>query len=84
MPAIITTVSPEDAEQVVAAIAAHFPHDPAYGPQLMEEDFDDRQWTIVWDEGPYCWALHASHRILAPAGVFLDAVREHTLGIYPA
>lgn len=68
----IRVCSRADIEQLVTDIAAAFGAEPGYGPLLMEEGFDDRQWTIVWEEGPEEWAYYAGDRVAAPAGTFLE------------
>jgi hypothetical protein len=70
------------AEQVRDAIAEHFHAHPGYGPQLMDEGWDGRPWTIVWDEGPDEWAYNASYQITPPAGCFLEPVNYCSLAIH--
>ncbi|MER6828807.1 hypothetical protein ABT352_22695 [Streptosporangium sp. NPDC000563] len=71
----------EEVERLVADIATEFKAHPDYGPRLMEEGFDDRQWTIVWEEGPEEWAYHAGDRVTAPAGTFLEPVSYYVLAV---
>ncbi|GAA2657558.1 hypothetical protein [Nonomuraea recticatena] len=83
MDATITYVcSRRAAEKLVAQLAETYRAQPEYGPELMEEGFDDRQWTIVWEGGPEEWAYHASERIPAPAGTFLEPVNYCVLAIH--
>ncbi|MEU4406279.1 hypothetical protein AB0F88_17290 [Streptosporangium sp. NPDC023963] len=73
--------SREEIERLVADIATVFGAQPGYGPHLMEEGFDGRQWTIVWDEGPEEWAYRAGDLVAAPAGTFLEPVSYYVLAV---
>lgn len=72
-----------EAQQARDDIAAAFPHEPGYGPRLMEEGFDGRQWTIVWEEGaPDGWMDRLDGRVAAPAGTYFGEVNHLQLAIY--
>jgi hypothetical protein len=71
-----------EARQARDDIAGAFLHEPGYGPHLMEEGFDDRQWTIVWEEGaPDEWTNRLDGRVAAPAGTYFEAVNHLQLAI---
>lgn len=85
--AFTATVTREQAEQVLAAIIAHYAATPDWLPCLMEEGWDDRQWTIVWDNGPPEWAYEfgdvATEQGLLPAGVWVESVNHLALSVNP-
>ncbi|MFI6290095.1 hypothetical protein ACIBEJ_00835 [Nonomuraea sp. NPDC050790] len=69
------------AEAFVAELISAYKADPGYAPELMDEGFDGRQWTIVWDCGPDEWAYEASYKMAAPKGTYLEPVRYAVLAI---
>lgn len=44
-------------------------------------------WAIVWEEGPFEWALTTTHygpQDDVPAGVYIGPINGWSLGLYPA
>ncbi|MFI6889127.1 hypothetical protein [Streptosporangium canum] len=91
------TVTDGQAEQVRDAIAALFGVDPAYGPTLMEEGWDDVTGrVIVWEGDPYAWPQyvpyggtdwesgHEFSPIKLPDGVRIEAINHYSIAVYPA
>lgn len=74
--------------------------DGPYGPKLVENwDWigSPKRWAIVWEEGPYEWALYFGmgdyvdeefgttvKGAAIPKGVFAEAITSWSVGIYPA
>lgn len=70
----------------------------AHGPKLIKDwdwlDSGPTKWAIVWEEGPFEWALLAQHggkmeygAVIAPAkhwpaGTFAEPVTSFAIGIY--
>jgi hypothetical protein len=55
-------ITRKQAEAVLQSVEAQFARyiEPGYGPKLMDEDWDEGFWAIVWEEGaPYEWTLAA-------------------------
>lgn len=52
-------VTKAKAEQVLAAVKTQFQAEPEYGPALVQDFYDTGHWAVVWEEGPYDWALNA-------------------------
>jgi len=83
------TVSETQARSVLAAVAEQW--DPAlWGAPNLIADWDwypDAPWTLVWEEGPYCWAIEFSGNQPTDAGVpgvFVEPHTQWALGIYPS
>lgn len=93
-------VTKEIAEQCFAAIVGQFNPEEGYGPKLIENwdwlDSGPTPWAIVWEEGPYEWALRAQSGGTDPEfgtvtpeaenwpeGVFAEAATSWAVGIYP-
>lgn len=70
------------AEQVRDLIAAAFDAEPGYGPTLLEEWFDDRQWTVAWEHRDD-WPYGISDHVTPPRGVWLEAINHYSIAIYP-
>lgn len=89
----LLAVSRDQAERVVAALATQFGVS-ANEPELMEEWFDGRQWSIVW-QGPHEWTSYVPDggtsvesgwtvpAIELPPGVHVETVNPCTISISP-
>ena len=54
-------------------------------PTLVRDwDYAGARWSIVWEEGPYDWAVLASGEGLRTPGTFLEPINGWALGLYPA
>lgn len=87
-----------DAEKALNAVKRTFKgwiDGPEYGPKLVK-DWDwvgPTPYAIVWEEGPYDWAMLASGggrtefgskvEPVKVDGVFLEPVTGWALGVYP-
>lgn len=55
-------------------------------PVLVEDYgsfYSTTRWAIVWEEGPYEWALTVGQENV-PDGVFAEPIESFSLGLYPA
>lgn len=96
-------VTKRQAEQAFRQFKEQFkgllpPEDYAHGPKLINNwdwlESGPTKWAIVWEEGPYEWAMLAQYggktefggTIPAakhwPAGTFAEAVTSWSIGIY--
>jgi hypothetical protein len=74
--------------QVRVRYKAHWQGDPEFGipdetgPVLLENwDWVGLvRWAIVWEEGPYEWAIDFSPTI---KGVYGEAITSWSLGVFP-
>lgn len=92
-------VSKSKAEKVLAALLDQCKPwvQEGYEPKLVQ-DFDDREWTILWEEGPYEWPYLFPHGGVEeefgfkvadvsgqiPEGIFAEPVNHYSVGIYEA
>lgn len=92
-------VSKSKAEKVLAALLDQCKPwvQEGYEPKLVQ-DFDDREWTILWEEGPYEWPYLFPHGGIEeefgfkvadlssqiPAEVFVEPINHYSVGIYEA
>lgn len=83
----IKPVTRSVAERALAAITRKFAADIEDGaaPVLVEAwgwSQDSDHWAILWEEGPYEWALDAWDG-QPVEGVFLEPITSWALGVYP-
>ncbi|MBC8090836.1 MAG: hypothetical protein H7Y15_02640 [Pseudonocardia sp.] len=70
------------AHPVVEQGAGPWPSDPVLC-RNFESWSSTTRWAVVWEEGPYEWALDAAeHSEKFPVGVFVEPINGYALGLY--
>lgn len=91
-------VTKAKAERVLKALIEQHPAMKgwSYPPILMMKGFDGREWTILWEEGPYEWPYLFPHggieeefgfrvaEVSVPAGLLIEPINHYSVGIYEA
>lgn len=79
--AVLTAVKRKYKEDLIGLSDEQFANE---GPKLVRDFYRDGDHAVVWEAGPYEWAIHWKNTETDPAEIFTKPIYSYALGIYDA